>query len=96
MMLLNAPNTPYHVSCCSGCDRYLLERLELLESLVGIRKSLDEFEQGQGIPLEEEKPFANCVKSMTYRIEISPTAMADIEGILLIVLWFINNFFKVL
>ncbi|BAY10950.1 type II toxin-antitoxin system Phd/YefM family antitoxin [Calothrix sp. NIES-2098] len=31
----------------------LLERLELLESLAGIRKSLDEFEQGQGIPLDE-------------------------------------------
>jgi prevent-host-death family protein len=31
----------------------LLDRLELLESLAGIRKSLDEFEQGQGIPLDE-------------------------------------------
>lgn len=31
----------------------LLERLELLESLAGIRKSLNEFEQGQGISLDE-------------------------------------------
>lgn len=31
----------------------LLERIELLESIAGIRKSLDEFEQGQGIPLDE-------------------------------------------
>lgn len=31
----------------------LLERIELLESLAGIRKSLDEFEQRQGIPLDE-------------------------------------------
>jgi PHD/YefM family antitoxin component YafN of YafNO toxin-antitoxin module len=31
----------------------LIERLELLESMVGIRKSLAEFEQGKGIPLEE-------------------------------------------
>ncbi|PZV06758.1 MAG: type II toxin-antitoxin system Phd/YefM family antitoxin [Leptolyngbya sp.] len=31
----------------------LLERIELLESLAGIRKSLDEFEQAQGIPLGE-------------------------------------------
>ncbi len=31
----------------------LLERVELLESLAGIRKSLDEFEQCQGIPLDE-------------------------------------------
>ncbi len=31
----------------------LLDRLELLESLAGIRKSLDEFEQEQGIPLDE-------------------------------------------
>jgi prevent-host-death family protein len=31
----------------------LLERIELLESLAGIRKSLDEFDQGLGIPLDE-------------------------------------------
>jgi prevent-host-death family protein len=31
----------------------LMERMELLESMVGIRKSLAEFEQGKGIPLEE-------------------------------------------
>jgi len=31
----------------------LLERIELLESLAGIRKSLDEFEQHQGIPIDE-------------------------------------------
>lgn len=30
----------------------LIERMELLESMAGIRKSLDEFEQGQGVPLE--------------------------------------------
>ncbi|BAZ17490.1 prevent-host-death family protein [Calothrix sp. NIES-4071] len=31
----------------------LLERLELLETSLGIRKSIDEFEQGKGIPLDE-------------------------------------------
>ncbi|BAZ29350.1 prevent-host-death family protein [Cylindrospermum sp. NIES-4074] len=31
----------------------LIDRMELLESMVGIRKSLDEFEQGKGIPLDE-------------------------------------------
>jgi prevent-host-death family protein len=31
----------------------LLERIELLESLAGIRKSLDEFDRGLGIPLDE-------------------------------------------
>ncbi len=31
----------------------LMERMELLESLAGIRKSLDEFEQGKGIPLDQ-------------------------------------------
>ena len=31
----------------------LLERMELLESMAGIRKSLDEFDQGQGMPLGE-------------------------------------------
>ena len=31
----------------------LLERMELLESIVGIRKSIEEFEEGQGMPLKE-------------------------------------------
>ena len=31
----------------------LLERMELLESIVGIRKSIEEFDRGQGIPLKE-------------------------------------------
>ena len=31
----------------------LLERMELLESMLGIRKSLDEFEQGKGMSLDE-------------------------------------------
>ena len=31
----------------------LLERMELLESIVGIRKSIEEFDQGQGMPLKE-------------------------------------------
>ncbi|MGB3693306.1 MAG: type II toxin-antitoxin system Phd/YefM family antitoxin [Spirulinaceae cyanobacterium] len=31
----------------------LMERLELLESIAGIRKSIEEFEQGEGLPLKE-------------------------------------------
>lgn len=31
----------------------LLNKIELLESLAGIRKSLEEFEQGKGIPLNQ-------------------------------------------
>ncbi len=31
----------------------LMERIALLESLAGLRKSLDEFEQGKGVPLEK-------------------------------------------
>ena len=31
----------------------LLHRIELLESIVGIRKSIAEFEQGKGIPLKQ-------------------------------------------
>lgn len=31
----------------------LLDRVALLESLAGIRKSIAEFEQGQGMPLDE-------------------------------------------
>ncbi len=31
----------------------LLDRIELLESIAGIRKSIEEFEQGEGIPLKE-------------------------------------------
>ena len=31
----------------------LLDRIELLESIVGIRKSIEEFDEGKGIPLKE-------------------------------------------
>ncbi len=31
----------------------LLERIDYLEAIVGIRKGLEEFEQGQGIPFEQ-------------------------------------------
>ena len=31
----------------------LLDKIELLESIVGIRKSIEEFEQGKGIPLKQ-------------------------------------------
>ncbi|NES00884.1 MAG: type II toxin-antitoxin system Phd/YefM family antitoxin, partial [Symploca sp. SIO1B1] len=31
----------------------LLDKVELLESIVGIRKSIEEFEQGEGMPLKE-------------------------------------------
>ncbi len=31
----------------------LLDRLELLESIAGIRKSIEEFEQEEGMPLKE-------------------------------------------
>ncbi len=31
----------------------LLERINYLEAIVGIRKGLEEFEQGQGIPAEQ-------------------------------------------
>ena len=33
--------------------RELLERIDYLEAVVGIRKGLDEFERGEGIPAEE-------------------------------------------
>jgi hypothetical protein len=33
--------------------RELLERIDYLEAIVGIRKGLDEFERGEGIPVEE-------------------------------------------
>jgi prevent-host-death family protein len=31
----------------------LLDKIELLKSIVGIRKSIEEFEQGKGIPLKQ-------------------------------------------
>ncbi len=31
----------------------LLERIDYLEAIVGIRKGLDEFEKGEGIPIEQ-------------------------------------------
>jgi len=33
--------------------RELLERIDYLEAIVGIRKGLDEFDQGKGIPAEQ-------------------------------------------
>ncbi|MBR8840965.1 MAG: prevent-host-death family protein [Stigonema ocellatum SAG 48.90 = DSM 106950] len=33
--------------------RELKERIDYLETIVGIRKGLDEFEQGEGIPAEQ-------------------------------------------
>jgi hypothetical protein len=33
--------------------RELLERIDYLETIVGIHKGLDEFEQGEGIPSEQ-------------------------------------------
>ncbi len=33
--------------------RELLERIDYLETIIGIRKGLDEFEQGEGIPIEQ-------------------------------------------
>jgi hypothetical protein len=37
----------------SSIYQELLDRIDYLEAIVGIRKGLDEFEQGQGIPAEE-------------------------------------------
>ncbi|HAG79916.1 MAG TPA: type II toxin-antitoxin system Phd/YefM family antitoxin [Cyanobacteria bacterium UBA12227] len=31
----------------------LLDRIELLESIAGIRKSIEEFERGEGMPLKQ-------------------------------------------
>ncbi|MDJ0615291.1 MAG: type II toxin-antitoxin system Phd/YefM family antitoxin [Calothrix sp. MO_192.B10] len=31
----------------------LLDKIELLESMAGVRKSIEEFERGEGIPLKE-------------------------------------------
>jgi hypothetical protein len=36
-----------------GTYQELLERIDYLETVVGIRKGLDEFERGEGIPAEE-------------------------------------------
>jgi hypothetical protein len=36
-----------------GTYRELLERIDRLEAIVGIRKGLDEFNQGEGIPAAE-------------------------------------------
>lgn len=46
--------------------RELLERIDYLETIVGIRKGLDEFEQGQGIPAEE------ALATLQHKFEIPP------------------------
>lgn len=40
----------------------LLERIDYLEAIIGIRKGLDEFEQGQGIIAEQA--FANLEQKL--------------------------------
>ncbi|MCC5621199.1 prevent-host-death family protein [Nostoc sp. CHAB 5715] len=45
--LKTAPKQPL------GIYRELLERIDYLETIVGIRKGLDEFEQGEGIPSDQ-------------------------------------------
>ncbi len=37
----------------SNTYQELLERIDYLEAIVGIRKGLDEFDQGQGIPADQ-------------------------------------------
>lgn len=46
-LLKTAPKQPL------GTYKELLERIDYLEAIVGIRKGLDEFEQGEGIPAEQ-------------------------------------------
>lgn len=41
------------VAQAAESSQQLLDRMELLESLAGIRKSMEEFEQGEGQPLGE-------------------------------------------
>ena len=36
-----------------GTYQELLERIDYLEAIVGIRKGLDEFERGEGIPADQ-------------------------------------------
>ncbi|MGB3655203.1 MAG: type II toxin-antitoxin system prevent-host-death family antitoxin [Rivularia sp. (in: cyanobacteria)] len=69
----------------------LLDRLEILETSAGIRKSLEEFEQGKGIPLDEAFEQLRTkydIQDMTYKVEVSPTAVADIEQIFL---WMLSS-----
>lgn len=44
----------------------LLERIDYLETIVGIRKGLDEFEQGEGIPAEQ------ALATLQHKLSIPP------------------------
>ncbi|WP_392535612.1 prevent-host-death family protein [Nostoc sp. C117] len=46
--------------------RELLERIDYLETIVGIRKGLDEFDQGEGIPAQE------ALATLEYKLGIPP------------------------
>jgi hypothetical protein len=54
---------PRHSSITYG---ELLDRIDYLEAIVGIRKGLDEFEQGQGIPVEE------ALATLQHKLKIPP------------------------
>jgi hypothetical protein len=46
--------------------RELLDRIDYLEAIVGIRKGLDEFDQGQGIPAQE------ALETLQHKLNIPP------------------------
>jgi hypothetical protein len=46
--------------------RELLERIDYLETIVGIQRGLDEFEQGEGIPAEQ------ALATLQHQLNIPP------------------------
>lgn len=50
----------------SNIYRELLERIDYLEAIVGIRKGLDEFQQGRGIPAKQ------ALASLQQKLNIPP------------------------
>ncbi|WP_287314563.1 type II toxin-antitoxin system Phd/YefM family antitoxin [Moorena sp. SIO1G6] len=55
--------------------QHLLDRMELLESIAGIRKSIEEFEQGQGIPLKQA--FQRVRRGSQQRLESIDQLLGD-------------------
>lgn len=61
--LKSLKTAPKHYAATYG---ELLERIDYLEAIVGIRKGLDEFEQGEGIPASQ------ALATLQYKLSIPP------------------------
>jgi|SRR5947207_13344 len=57
----------------------LLDKLEEAQTMAAVREGMEEIKRGEGIPFAEAKK--RPLKSMAFRVEISPRAYRDLDSI---------------